>query len=74
MLKDHSTELRDELLSKHQRDRTAEAWARGMVQQFGYVTALDSAKRHRDQNAEATYSFSHWNRIVKALVRFATID
>lgn len=59
---------------KNQRDRTAEAWARGMVQRFGYVVALDSAKRHRDQNAEATFSFSHWNRIVKALLRFATID
>ena len=56
------------------RDRQGEAWARYLVETFGWRDAEQMAKRHRDNNAPATVSFAHWNRICKALELFSTVE
>lgn len=54
-------------------DKEAEAWARHMVQRWGYVDAVRQCERHRDTNAQGSATFAHWQRIWKALRMFATV-
>ena len=62
-----------ELTNRQFRDRQAEGWARNMVQRFGWSDAVSMAHKHREQNAQGTYSFAHWNRICKTLDAFRTV-